>query len=439
MAGASFVLRDMENLTQEQQDVLDAANEEQWRRPCLEVEPARSAAGSIYSTPINMLPVAQTQAYRLRSPLVADARPEADAAAWREAFCQDLHNLSSSLLKHMCSDSCFKYSEAGSPSFKICRHGFYHVVYVCEGCRCRRKGKALRPSVHVCSEAEAEFGMSGRLRPIQLTPFEVQTNYGGSIPRNLDAQDMRRVLDPSLWLPAGVRLPHIGGSCDQLGYMALYEWNGKEYEQRPSSCENDSVEEDWNDLPNAISRGINEAFCDGVNSGFYVNSYTTKAGPALAGMLEELSKGIQRLEAERQEREQAQVAETADACAAGQPAPGRRAALFGETMKTLTRLSSSYRRCHWKSAAEVIFPLLFQHLTYASHRTWKLYVKKAVFFCLEAWRRKYGDSVLRRAPAEATSSEPVIFCREGLDDLLLRGWRKVSRKDESTGEMLTLF
>ncbi|CAJ1441410.1 unnamed protein product [Effrenium voratum] len=271
--------RDMENLTQEQQDVLDSANEEQWRRPCLEVEPARSAAGSIYSTPINMLP--------------------------------DLHNLSSSLLKHMCSDSCFKYSEAGSPSFKICRHGFYHVVYVCEGCRCRRKGKALRPSVHVCSEAEAEFGMSGRLRPIQLTPFEVQTNYGGIVAgrQNLDVQDMRRVLDPSLWLPAGVRVPHIGSSCDQLGYMALYEWNGK-YEQRPSSCdaaapvswlhhralaapfrhawlqahtsrqvgassprpspasseslnagENDSVEEDWNDLPNAISCGINEAFC----------------------------------------------------------------------------------------------------------------------------------------------------------------------------------
>ena len=152
-----------------------------------------------------------------------------------------------------------------------------------------------------------------------------------------------------------------------------------------------------------------------------------------------LAEGIQRLEAERQEREQAQVTQTADACAAGQPAPGRRAALFGETMKTLTRLSSSYRRCHWKSAAEVIFPLLFQHLTYASHRTWKLYVKKAVFFCIEAWRRKYGDSVLRRAPAEATSSEPVIFCREGLDDLLLRGWRKVSLKDESTGETLMLF
>ncbi|CAJ1413970.1 unnamed protein product [Effrenium voratum] len=136
------LLRDMESLTQEQQDVLDSAMKS-------------SGAGHVW---------------KLNLP--------------------DLHNLSSSLLKHMCSDSCFKYSEAGSPSFKICRHGFYHVVYVCEGCRCRRKGKALRPSVHVCSEAEAEFGMSGRLRPIQLTPFEAQTNYGGIVAgrQNLDAQ-----------------------------------------------------------------------------------------------------------------------------------------------------------------------------------------------------------------------------------------------------------
>ncbi|CAK9002078.1 Uncharacterized protein (Fragment) [Durusdinium trenchii] len=53
-----------------------------------------------------------------------------------------------------------------------------------------------------------------------------------------------------------------------------------------------------------IRVGINEAFCDGVNSGFYVNSYTTKPGPALAGMLEELRKGIERLEAERHMREE---------------------------------------------------------------------------------------------------------------------------------------
>ena len=43
----------------------------------------------------------------------------------------------------------------------------------------------------------------------------------------------------------------------------------------------------------AIRCGISEAFCDGINSGFYINSYTTKPGPGLAGMLEELQKGLQ--------------------------------------------------------------------------------------------------------------------------------------------------
>lgn len=45
------------------------------------------------------------------------------------------------------------------------------------------------------------------------------------------------------------------------------------------------------ELVKSIRCGINEAFCDGMNSGFYINSYTTKPGPGLAGILEELQKG----------------------------------------------------------------------------------------------------------------------------------------------------
>ena len=41
----------------------------------------------------------------------------------------------------------------------------------------------------------------------------------------------------------------------------------------------------------AIGLSINEAFCDGINTGFYVNNYTTKPGPGLAALLEELQKG----------------------------------------------------------------------------------------------------------------------------------------------------
>ena len=145
------------------------------------------------------------------------------------------------------------------------------------------------------------------------------------------------------------------------------------------------------------------------------------------------------MEQERETREKLRAEEVERARAAGQQLPRRGNVLFAESLKTLSRLSSSYRRCHWKSGAEVIFPLLYGHLTYASHRTWKLYTKKAIFFCLEAWRREYGDSVLRAAVADSEAGEPVIYCRAGLDPMVMRGWHKVERQDELTDEKFQLF
>ncbi|CAE7839256.1 unnamed protein product, partial [Symbiodinium sp. CCMP2592] len=318
------LLREMTDLSEDQQRFLSASSEEAWRRPEMHLEDSTGGASSIFSTPINCLPVAQTPGYRLRSVLAAEADPTADADAWQLAFFQDLHDLAPSLLKHMCSESCYKYSDSSATRWKICRHGYYHVVFLCEGCRARRKGKPLRPVIHIGSAAEMEFGSAGKMRPIQLTPFEVQTCYGGTVAgrHNLDVQDMRRVLDPALWLRASERLPQIAGPAKQLGYMAEYEWNGTEYESRSpfsavsvswasrrrlaagfredwlqahrgrksrdesrdpyweadtagntsSSSSSSSSEADGEiDLDKAIRCGISEAFADGINSGFYVN------------------------------------------------------------------------------------------------------------------------------------------------------------------------
>ncbi|CAE7311896.1 unnamed protein product [Symbiodinium sp. CCMP2592] len=321
------LLREMTDLSEDQQRFLSASSEEAWRRPEMHLEDSTGGASSILSTPINCLPVAQTPGYRLRSVLATEADPTADADAWQLAFCQDLHDLAPSLLKHMCSESCYKYSDSSATRWKICRHGYYHVVFLCEGCRARRKGKPLRPVIHIGSAAEMEFGSAGKMRPIQLTPFEVQTCYGGTVAgrHNLDVQDMRRVLDPALWLRASERLPQIAGPAKQLGYMAEYEWNGTEYESRsPFSAVSVSwasrrrlaagFREDWLqahrgrksrdesssssseadgeiDLDKAIRCGISEAFADGINSGFYVNRYDTKPNQGLGGVLEELRRG----------------------------------------------------------------------------------------------------------------------------------------------------
>ena len=73
---------------------------------------------------------------------------------------------------------------------------------------------------------------------------------------------------------------------------------------------------------------------------------------------------------------------------------------FGETLDVVKRLSASYRRCYWKSGTEMLFPILYGHLTFASHKCWKVYVKKGVFLAAEAWRRRYGGGLLHGGKQE---------------------------------------
>ena len=103
-------------------------------------------------------------------------------------------------------------------------------------------------------------------------------------------------------------------------------------------------------------------------------------------MLEELQCGLKRLE-ERRDQEQQKRRELAaklqeqaekdqELDAQEQKELPRAKSAFAEAMSTLNRLSSSYRRCYWKSSTEMLFPILFGHMTFASHRCWTVFVKK---------------------------------------------------------------
>ena len=124
----------------------------------------------------------------------------------------------------------------------------------------------------------------------------------------------------------------------------------------------------------------------------------------MEGVLENLRQGLERLEDQRaQEEEELESKRARDAAALGRELSeaelkaykGKSA--FAETMRTINRLSSSYRRCYWKSGAEMIFPILYGHMTFASHRCWTVYVKKGVFQAAQAWRRMYGRSIRHAA------------------------------------------
>ena len=130
---------------------------------------------------------------------------------------------------------------------------------------------------------------------------------------------------------------------------------------------------------------------DSINTGFYVNSYTTKQCPTMEGVLENLRQGLARLEEQREkEREDNEQARLAAVKAIGRPLDKEEEkqfkgkTVFQETMRTINRLNSSYRRCYWKSGSEMIFPILYGHMTFSSHRCWTVYAKKAVFQAAEA-------------------------------------------------------
>ena len=72
----------------------------------------------------------------------------------------------------------------------------------------------------------------------------------------------------------------------------------------------------------------------------------------------------------------------------------------------------------------MIFPILFGHMTFASHRCWTVYVKKAVFQAAEAWRKRYGSSV-RHAAIKAGGGEIIQHFRQGMDPYPLQGWRYI--------------
>ena len=83
------LLREILDRTPEQEEFLSAAQDDDWRRPLLQVEEMPTTSSSIFAQPVNALALAQTPTYSLRNVLVEGACPEEDAQAWQLAFVQE--------------------------------------------------------------------------------------------------------------------------------------------------------------------------------------------------------------------------------------------------------------------------------------------------------------------------------------------------------------
>ena len=193
-------------------------------------------------------------------------------------------------------------------------------------------------------------------------------------------QDLRRVFPEADWLEEEVL--HLGDR-PKHGYMNHYEWDGEQWAPRRDESQGDlpgepslwvggSCVEDWRALLLRCLRSCSEgagsmehkelrarlmgqgiaSFSDGLNTGFYINAYTTKHCPSMEGVLEEMRRGLDRMqqsrEAARLRYEEDLRARVAGECSSDAQVPAvKRRSAFGATLEVLKRLSASYRRCYW--------------------------------------------------------------------------------------------
>ena len=339
---------------------------------------------------------------------------------WIREMCRDARDLVIGCGIHYCSPSCYKYHSKGSSH--ICRHNFYHVVTFIDDdwneIRRRRRGKALRGCVGIFRDTR--YGMAGRIITFQLHPWECPTNYAALVAMrcNVDLQDLRRVLPPNLWMaeadlepsvfseeadthahgayPQRVRQfsagqQHDWGWFEHLGTTSDYaheiivctDWHEWFLELAGKGQTSDhELSDTLKDIKAASKAAALAAFVDSHNTGYYVNSYTTKLNPTMDGVLSKLMDSVRRLNADWEEEETRMKNAASDDPAGNgstDAAGTTRRQKYRRTMQMLMRFESSFRRASWKSGCEMVFPTLFGHLSFATHRCWTVYMRKAIF------------------------------------------------------------
>ena len=292
----------------------------------------------------------------------------------------------------------------------------------------RRPGKRLRNQVNIV--AEDEGGMLGRLESFQEHPFEGPTNYTGlvCVRCNLDVQDLRRVINKY----APPELPCVGPRVD-------WSWmsnGGRAFDLQRPTFPNEAALLSLAALEHAAEtdmalpfRACQEdvelrkllllMFMETHNTGFYVNSYTTKMGIGMAEFMKHLRAGIERLLQQISE-EESRIASDAHKLGSGPKSLG----MAKRSAKTLLRINTCYAKCKHVGGSELVFPMLFGHMCYQTHKCWNVWTKTAVWRALESWRRAIGS--IHKAPAEdVVELESLAYADRGGVALLPKDWQPI--------------
>ena len=372
------------------------------------------------------------------------------AECWREACVTDAWHIQTHAMIHICGPSCWKYNANG---VRICRHHCYHITMLDpdpesparaeKPLKLRRDGRPLNNQLYIIEEAAR--GKRGRIAPIVVHPNETMTNYGAanSLRCNFDCQSMLYLpphsvlaLDEVPNIGQQPQYQHMERNTGDLHPKWLLTPLGKEGSQllpsskKPTDGDNDKeILRMCENVYKEIEAECLQAFQDAHNTGFYVNEYTTK----VHALGDKLFEGLRRASQKVLDKEAASNDEETNAKIKD------KARIKNILMKMVNLMNSM----QIKSGSELVFPMLYDHLSFSTHRTWEMNMKRPWAKALASWEKTYkyvlkelhqhGDQTQGFfLPTTHRITDPTL---KDLVALLPRGWLVQERTDTPTQNM----
>jgi len=226
---------------------------------------------------------------------------------------------------------------------------------------------------------------------------------------------------------------HLNTTSERAWDMVIFtDWH-KIFKDLCAQDDPTALSADDSKFQKAMEKNALATFIDAHNTSYYVNAYTTKVNPTMDDVLSKLLDGVRRLRDEWQDREAQAQGDSHDGETpldaprdAKTLADRKRKEDFKRTLQVLSRFETCFRRASWKSGCEMVFPMLFGHLAFMTHRCWKIFMRKAIYLAAEAWRREYGQLETKAHIPDSS----ITYTLPGSDDaVIMRGWSQVQRDD----------
>ena len=354
---------------------------------------------------------------------------------------------------HVCGPSCWKYNKTGT---RVCRRHCYHItvlqpdgtssVSAEKPLKLRRDGRPLNNQLHIIEDSGK--GKRGRVCPIVVCPFETLTNYVAAVSLRCNFNNQSLVYLPLASTLPLEWLPNIGTES-QMAWMAQTKgdlepkWFVPSVQseqldvhrtqpvltgavrtqaaetdvQRDSSADVTSLE----NLLREVEQETQGAFQDAHNQGYYINEYTTKVN----ALGDKLMQGLKRI------AQKIHAAE-ADGNVEKLTTRQRNKERVKTVLKKLVHLMNSLQV---KSGSELAFPMLFDHMSFATHRCWETNLKVAYAKTLSAWQEHFKGS-LKALHEKASVSQSIGFLlpaqQTGRANELPAGWLMQRRQQNGS-------